>query len=115
MATDIEYALMAGRVYQSTRGMINWLPDLQSLVWTEFFLQQESSGFEVVSFPEGQRNRHFFCWHGFKCGLVGQRGRFLRRHLGSTQTGGGLLPPSQNCQQKWLRKSEQRYKWKLRA
>lgn len=31
MATDIEYALMAGRVYQSTRAEINWLPDLQSL------------------------------------------------------------------------------------
>ncbi len=53
MATDIEYALMAGRVYQSTRGMINWLPDLQSLGWTEFFPQQESSGFEAVSFQRG--------------------------------------------------------------
>lgn len=53
MATDIEYALMAGRVYQSTRGMINWLPDLQSLGWTEFFPKQESSGFEAISFQKG--------------------------------------------------------------
>ncbi|MDH4101514.1 MAG: hypothetical protein OEV28_13195 [Nitrospirota bacterium] len=37
MATATEYALMAGRVYQTTRDKINWLPDLQSLGWTEFF------------------------------------------------------------------------------
>ena len=30
MANAIEYALMAGRVYQTTRGEINWLPDLLS-------------------------------------------------------------------------------------
>jgi Ca2+-binding RTX toxin-like protein len=53
MATDIEYALMAGRVYQSTRGQINWLPDLQSQGWVEFFHQQEPSGFEAVSFQRG--------------------------------------------------------------
>lgn len=53
MATDIEYALMAGRVYQSTRGVINWLPDLQSLGWTAFFPKQEASGFEAVSFQKG--------------------------------------------------------------
>ena len=53
MATDTEYALMAGRVYQSTRGTINWLPDLQSLGWAEFFPQQESSGFEALSFQKG--------------------------------------------------------------
>ncbi|MGB4115351.1 MAG: Mbeg1-like protein, partial [Polaromonas sp.] len=53
MATDTEYALMAGRVYQSTRGTINWLPDLQSLGWAEFFPQQESSGFEAISFQKG--------------------------------------------------------------
>ncbi|WP_341908625.1 calcium-binding protein [Polaromonas sp. YR568] len=52
MATDIEYALMAGRVYQSTRSQVNWLPDLQSLGWTEFFPQQESSGFEALSFQK---------------------------------------------------------------
>ena len=28
MANAIEYALMAGRSYQTTRGKINWLPDL---------------------------------------------------------------------------------------
>jgi hypothetical protein len=27
MVTDIEYALMAGWVYQSTRGKINWFAD----------------------------------------------------------------------------------------
>jgi len=37
MATDIEYALMAGRAYQSTRSNINLFPDLQALGWTEFF------------------------------------------------------------------------------
>lgn len=39
MATEVEYALMAGRVYQSTRAKINWLPDLQSQGWTEQQLQ----------------------------------------------------------------------------
>ncbi len=53
MATDIQYALMAGRVYQSTRGKINWFPDLQSLGWTEFFPQQEPSGLEAISFQKG--------------------------------------------------------------
>lgn len=53
MATDIEYALMAGRVYQSTRSEINWFPDLQSLGWTEFMLQQQPSGFEAISFQKG--------------------------------------------------------------
>lgn len=53
MASEVEYALMAGRVYQSTRATINWLPDLQSLGWVEFFPQQQSSGFEAVSFQKG--------------------------------------------------------------
>lgn len=53
MATTIEYALMAGRIYQSTRGEINWLPDLQSFGWTELLLQQQPSGFEAVSFRKG--------------------------------------------------------------
>ncbi len=52
MATDIDYALMAGRVYQGTRGQINWLPDLQSLGWTEFFPQTNASGFEAISFQK---------------------------------------------------------------
>ncbi len=53
MANEIEYALMAGRVYQSTRATINWLPDLQSLGWSEFFHQQQPSGFEAISFVKG--------------------------------------------------------------
>lgn len=53
MATDIEYALMAGRVYQSTRGQVNWFPDLQSRGWTELLLQQQASGFEAISFQKG--------------------------------------------------------------
>jgi len=53
MATEVEYALMAGRVYQSTRGKINWLPDLESWGWTEQQLQQQPSGFEAVSFQKG--------------------------------------------------------------
>lgn len=35
MATTIEYALMAGRAYLSTRGKINWFPVPDG--WTEFF------------------------------------------------------------------------------
>lgn len=53
MATELEYALMAGRAYQSTRATINWLPDLQSQGWTEFFLQQQPSGFEAISLQKG--------------------------------------------------------------
>jgi Ca2+-binding RTX toxin-like protein len=53
MANEIEYALMAGRAYQSTRGQLNWLPDLQSLGWTEFFPIQADSGFEATSFQKG--------------------------------------------------------------
>ena len=53
MATEVEYALMAGRVYQSTRETINWLPDLYALGWAEFLPQQYSSGFEAVSFQNG--------------------------------------------------------------
>lgn len=55
MATEVEYALMAGRVYQSTRATINWLPDLQSRGWAEFFPvpPEQSSGFEAYSFSKG--------------------------------------------------------------
>ena len=35
MANAIELTLMAGRIYQSTRDKINWLPDLSSLGWIE--------------------------------------------------------------------------------
>jgi VCBS repeat-containing protein len=53
---------MAGRVYQTTRGKINWLPDLQSQGWSEFFHVPNNpdypnftaaSGFEAVSFQNG--------------------------------------------------------------
>ncbi|RFC39108.1 MAG: Ca2+-binding protein, RTX toxin-related [Candidatus Nitrotoga sp. LAW] len=53
MANAIELALMAGRVYQSTRDKINWLPDLSSLGWIEFSHQQKPSGFEAISFQKG--------------------------------------------------------------
>ncbi|WHZ22882.1 MAG: hypothetical protein OJF47_001994 [Nitrospira sp.] len=54
MATEVEYALMAGRVYQSTRATINWLPDPQSLGWTEEHVPQpQSSGFEAAAFQKG--------------------------------------------------------------
>ncbi len=60
MADAIEYALMAGRAYQTTRGQINWLPDIQSLGWTEFFHAPDqaasittTSGFEAISFQKG--------------------------------------------------------------
>lgn len=62
MADAIEYALMAGRVYQTTRGQINWLPDLLPLGWTEFFHAPDTTtasvfsataGFEAISFQKG--------------------------------------------------------------
>jgi len=62
MANAIEYALMAGRAYQTTRGQTNWLPDLFSLGWTEFFHAPDTSipipitttsGFEAISFQKG--------------------------------------------------------------
>jgi Ca2+-binding RTX toxin-like protein len=59
MATTIEYALMAGRAYLSTRGKINWFPVPDG--WTEFFHVpdpnipdfQATDGFEAVSFQRG--------------------------------------------------------------
>lgn len=54
MASDIEYALMAGRGYQSTRQLINWLPDLLSFGWIEKLHEvRNDSGFEAVSFQKG--------------------------------------------------------------
>ena len=55
MANAIEYTLMAGRVYQSTRGKINWLPDLSSLGWIERIDKTQSlpSGFEATYFTKG--------------------------------------------------------------
>lgn len=54
MASDIEYALMAGRIYQSTRTKINWFPDLQSQGWQEKLHEvNDSSGFEAIAFQKG--------------------------------------------------------------
>ena len=55
MATEVEYALMAGRIYQSNRGKINWLPDLLSFGWTERVDKSQSlpSGFEATYFTKG--------------------------------------------------------------
>lgn len=54
MAAEVEYALMAGRIYQSTRATMNWLPDLLSLGWWEQRHEiNDVSGFEAVSFKKG--------------------------------------------------------------
>jgi Ca2+-binding RTX toxin-like protein len=54
MATEVEYALMAGRSYQSSRATINWLPDLLAQGWTEGrYERNDYSGFEAVSFQKG--------------------------------------------------------------
>ncbi len=50
MASEVEYALMAGRSYQSSRATINWLPDLLAQGWMEGrYERNDSSGFEAVS------------------------------------------------------------------
>ena len=59
MPTSIEYALMAGHAYRTTRDEINWLPVPQE--WSPFFPVPDStspsfpttSGFEAVSFQRG--------------------------------------------------------------
>jgi len=59
MTTTIEYALMAGHAYRTTRDEINWLPVPQG--WTPFFPVPDSTtpiypttgGFEAVSFTNG--------------------------------------------------------------
>ena len=58
MANAIEYALMAGRAYQTTRGQINWLPDLTTLGWTEYLHIPNpdiptTKGFEASFFQKG--------------------------------------------------------------
>ncbi len=55
MATEVEYALMAGRIYQSTRDKINWFPDLLAFGWTERVDKSQSlpSGFEATYFAKG--------------------------------------------------------------
>ena len=54
MATTIQYALMAGASYISTRTEQNWFPTPQG--WserTEFRRRDISSGFEAVTFQQG--------------------------------------------------------------
>ena len=59
MTTAIEYALMAGHAYRTTRDKINWLPAPQG--WAPFFPVPDPTtpgfptthGFEAVSFTKG--------------------------------------------------------------
>ena len=59
MVTNIEYALMAGHAYRTTRDEINWIPAPQG--WSPFFPVpdpttlsfQTSGGFEAISFQRG--------------------------------------------------------------
>lgn len=64
MISDVDYALMAGRAYESTRKAINWFPIPDG--WQEFFHVPEptipgfpaTSGFEAVSFFNGPDVAH---------------------------------------------------------
>src|SRR4051812_41567530 len=51
MSTTLEYALMAGRAYQSTRNAINLFPTAEG--WTTSGNKVGSSGFEAISFQRG--------------------------------------------------------------
>ena len=51
MVSRIEYALMAGNSYISTRPEMNQLPAPQN--WVSFFYQSLDTGFEAVSFTNG--------------------------------------------------------------
>ena len=59
MITEIEYALMAGQAYRTTRAELNWIPAPQG--WVPFFPVpdptnpgfQATSGFEAISFQRG--------------------------------------------------------------
>ncbi|MFA6063761.1 MAG: Mbeg1-like protein [Gallionella sp.] len=52
MATVIDYALMAGNVYQDTRAPINWIPAPTN--WRELeHVVNKDSGFEVSQFQNG--------------------------------------------------------------
>lgn len=54
MATQLEYALMAGAAYRSTRNPINRIPTPENLGWTPFqYREYQSSGFEAISFQRG--------------------------------------------------------------
>lgn len=51
MTTTLEYALMAGRAYQSTRNAINLFPTAEG--WTTSRHETQPSGFEAISFQRG--------------------------------------------------------------
>ena len=62
MTTTVDYALMAGHSYRSTRNLINWFPSPQG--WTPFFPVPDPStatafpvsmGFEAVAFLSGNQ------------------------------------------------------------
>ena len=62
MTTTVDYALMAGHAYRSTRDLINWFPSPQG--WTPFFPVPDPStatafpvsmGFEAVAFLSGNQ------------------------------------------------------------
>ena len=51
MVTQLEYALMAGAAYRSTRNLVNQIPAPQG--WTEIAHPVETSGFEAAIFQRG--------------------------------------------------------------
>src|SRR5690242_7929658 len=56
MVTELEYALMAGRAYQSTRDENNWFPILNGYGWLEPLEKRERdqvTGFEAGYFQRG--------------------------------------------------------------
>lgn len=67
MTTTIDYALMAGAAYRTTRSKINWIPAPQR--WTPFFpvpdpttaaIFPATSGFEAAAFQNG--TEIVICW-----------------------------------------------------
>lgn len=63
MPSDIEYSLMAGRAYQSTRAPINLFPVPTG--WDEPLDKRKvlPSGFEAGYFKHNQRYRSRFLFH----------------------------------------------------
>ena len=89
MTTAIEYALMAGHAYRTTRDKINWLPVPQG--WTPFFPVPDpttpsfpvTAGFEAISFTNGTEIVISFAGTG---SLIDQAANFgLATGLGSWQ------------------------------
>ena len=75
MVTKLEYALMAGRAYQSTRAEKNWFPALNGYGWLE---------------PPEERRRDRVT--GFEAGYF-QRGNEILVSFAGTNPNDGLLPP----------------------